>query len=204
MKFLKNAALAITLIGVTSAHAASIDLEKAYYESSDSRDFKTVWDAIPETDKTFSTLTEFTSVDTGNNTLSKLSIDFFVGQATDIDFKFGLDGGYGAAVYLNDTLVTERIEDLWWKGNYNHSDVINTNFGTSSAGSYSLDVYWAEGWNSGPQSAQFTLDGGDNWLKLSVSNLESVSAVPEPSTYALMLGSLGLIGFMAARRRKQV
>jgi len=31
----------------------------------------------------------------------------------------------------------------------------------------------------------------------------AVSAVPEPSTYALMLGGLGLVGFMAARRRKK-
>lgn len=30
-----------------------------------------------------------------------------------------------------------------------------------------------------------------------------VSAVPEPSTYLMMLGGLGLVGFMAARRRKQ-
>ena len=31
-----------------------------------------------------------------------------------------------------------------------------------------------------------------------------VSPVPEPSTYALMLGGLGMVGFMAYRRRKQV
>ena len=31
----------------------------------------------------------------------------------------------------------------------------------------------------------------------------SVAVVPEPETYALMLGGLGLIGFMAARRRRQ-
>ena len=38
---------------------------------------------------------------------------------------------------------------------------------------------------------------------LALDNVTFTSAVPEPSVYALMLGGLGLIGFMARRRRMQ-
>lgn len=48
-------------------------------------------------------------------------------------------------------------------------------------------------------------NGGDkdfNDMLFSVSNV-SVSAVPEPSTYAMMIGGLGLVGLMAARRSRK-
>lgn len=35
-----------------------------------------------------------------------------------------------------------------------------------------------------------------------VDNASVLSPIPEPSTYALMLGGLGLVGFMTARRRE--
>jgi len=65
-------------------------------------------------------------------------------------------------------------------------DVIdyNQNLG---AGSYRLDIM---GDVTGSNGSSYTITA-------------AVSAVSEPSTYALMLGGLGLVGFMAARRRKQ-
>lgn len=35
-------------------------------------------------------------------------------------------------------------------------------------------------------------------------NISAVSAIPEASTITMMLGGLGLVGFMAARRKKQI
>jgi hypothetical protein len=32
---------------------------------------------------------------------------------------------------------------------------------------------------------------------------QTIAPVPEPETYALMLGGLGVVGFMARRKRKQ-
>lgn len=47
--------------------------------------------------------------------------------------------------------------------------------------------------------------GGDrdyNDLQFRVTNVSNISAVPEPSTWGMMLGGMGLLAFMARRRQK--
>lgn len=44
---------------------------------------------------------------------------------------------------------------------------------------------------------------GDGERKVGSLLSQTIAPVPEPETYAMMLGGLGLVGFMARRRRKQ-
>ena len=204
MKLFKSATIVLCLAGFAVANAATIDLGTADYSSVDGKNFQSVWNTTAPVSKTITNLSEFTNVDTGNNNISHLDIDFFAGANRTIDFRFGLDGGFGVDIYFGNTQVVDRSDDIWWNTKWSNGDVLYTGSQSLLAGTnYSVDVYWAENSNSGNQSAQFTLDGGQTWQALSNQNLSAVSAVPEASTYAMMLGGLAMIGGVVARRKKQ-
>ena len=49
----------------------------------------------------------------------------------------------------------------------------------------------------------FDIASGSARMTSASLNYSTVSAVPEPETYAMMLGGLGILGFVARRRKKQ-
>lgn len=101
------------------------------------------------------------------------SITSVVNGAKDLDFAGITLAGPSGLFSFNQTLGDPF--ELW---------TLQT--GTLNAGSYSL-----------------TLLGLNSVSPASYGGNVSISAVPEPETYALMFAGIGVIGFVAARRRRR-
>ena len=89
---------------------------------------------------------------------------------------FGLYSSVGNTLVLGGDQLLTGIDDKW-----------TLSYANLAAGSYYLKVSGNVVSNTG---AAFSANGS------------LVSAVPEPSTYAMLLAGLGLLGFMARRRQK--
>ncbi|WP_250655434.1 CCXG family PEP-CTERM protein [Alkalimarinus coralli] len=201
MKKTTSALSAVAAFVFSSAvNASLITLDSRSIDAAiDDTDFVSSW-ANQASSVTRTELEVFESYRSGNHTINLLTIDFDMVSTGTWSFDLGLDAGYGAAFYLDDTLVSNRTDDLWWSYNWNHGDVMHVMDNTLTAGSHKIEIYWAEKCCNGASSAKFTTDGS-NWLALSTDNIDAAASVPEPASLALF--SLGLVGLTLARTKKK-
>jgi len=136
-----------------------------------------------------------------SNIASKSVISFGVSTADagQWSFRSGVDFGRGGAVFLDGVALDYKNNDMWWAGNYGNSSQFFAGSSLLSAGNHTLSIYGLEGCCDGGQQVQFS-KGNSNFASFSSAD-GLISAVPEPSTYAMLIVGLGLLGFTA--RRKQ-
>ncbi len=123
-------------------------------------------------------------------------VDVFVGDGTYAPISGAtvpVQGGNPVSAVLDADAGTITVDlSAWtasWNGtNFNQGSSAATGTWNSTSGAF--DISWASTVVGGPFNGQT-----GNW------SLQGVAAVPEASTYGMMLAGLGLVGF-AVRRRK--
>ena len=132
------------------------------------------------------------------------SVAFFEGLTFKID-------DYTLAEWSDQTENFVELDNPVYGEDYNYYSFSKTFEADSVIGTTTFGEIWemaaADGeiqisWLNSEEVDDLTNPSGSNLYDYVKYDFSYVSAVPEPSTYTLMLAGLGLVGFMANRRRK--
>jgi hypothetical protein len=114
-------------------------------------------------------------------------------------FRAGVDFGNGGAVFLDGAAVALTTHDMWWDHNYANTGGVFQFSSAIAAGNHTLTLYGLEGCCDGGMQVQYNSGAGFQSFN---ANTLALQAVPEPETYAMMAAGLGMLGFIARRRRQ--
>ncbi len=211
MKYVKLAALAVALV-YGSSEAAVITFQTGYSNAGaqvSANAYRDVVDAAVAISSHSTVLSNYDIVSNqslfgagATNIAFKSSINFGLSAAGTYSFRAGVDFGNGGAVFLDGQAVDYKTSDMWWAHDYaNTNSVFSVSNKALSAGNHTLTIYGLEGCCDGGQQVQFSANGGA-FQSFSANTLQ-MAPVPEPETYAMMLGGLGVMGAVARRRRNK-
>lgn len=125
-------------------------------------------------------------------------------MAGNYEFKVGTDWGRGGGVALFDTatntLLHEQINatDIWWANNWNHSDVITSNYALSQ-NEYTIMWLGFEGCCAGSSTIGFSYEGG----AFQIANVANLTPHVVPIPASIYLFGAAMLAMGASRHRNQ-
>jgi hypothetical protein len=150
-----------------------------------------------------------------------LSKTFSSLEAISLTFTVGHTNGGSGGPYVVTETITNSTGQTWLDYHFTISEpttggqgVVFTNFNNSGLTGFTLDSapssgprtlnFTGELANSGVTTATFSLSPFDPGAgNTATFTLTQVPTIPEPETYAMLLAGLGLMGYMAKRRRSK-
>jgi hypothetical protein len=144
----------------------------------------------------------FSYADTGTHTAAYGSGTFVTGATGPAYLVTGITGTANGLA-INGLSPWASADQLLWP-TAPYVDVSGISFHTSGGPDWNL-AYLSNNFNgihfTGDVAINSSLDPGTALVHFDAINL-SVTAVPEPESYAMMLAGLGLMGFIARRRQR--
>ena len=172
-------------------------IDASFDASSSLLDYITTSSSVTSTN-----VTEFTEVNSEEDSVSMVEFTFNLGSSTSIDFFAGVDANFGGEIYVNGVQVFDTEDDLWWRRSWTHSDVMSTS--DVFNGFVDIQILWAEECCGGLSSIAMSSSAlASGFNELSIANLETlesssiITSVHAPSSILIL--SLGIV-FAGFRR----
>jgi hypothetical protein len=123
-------------------------------------------------------------------------VTFNAGAGGLFAYRFGIDFGLGGTLLLDGVEVETRTTDMWWAGSFADPTQFLKGASVLTAGNHTFDLYGFEHCCDGGTQGQWA-KGTDVFHDFVTTS----GGVPEPASWALMVGGFGLAG--AALRRSR-
>jgi hypothetical protein len=128
--------------------------------------------------------------DVGFHTL--ITLNLTSAEAGIWNMQFGIDYGYGGALFVDGSLVDFRNTDMWWLGSYSDPTQILAGSVNLSAGSHSIELFGLEPCCDGPTEGRYQIGS---------QPFQVFAAVPEPGTAITIALALGVLALRLRAKR---